>query len=88
MLEVTKIRMIIKAYLNKKSASALVIQQALPVKKNLDLLSRFLSVPEEIRTPDLQFRKLLLYPTELLGHNEMDRHLPISFQRLNYYMTI
>jgi hypothetical protein len=25
-------------------------------------------VPEEIRTPDLQFRKLLLYPAELLGH--------------------
>jgi hypothetical protein len=24
-------------------------------------------VPEEIRTPDLQFRKLLLYPAELLG---------------------
>ena len=26
----------------------------------------FKYVPEGIRTPDLQFRKLLLYPTELL----------------------
>lgn len=27
----------------------------------------FESVPERIRTSDLQFRKLLLYPAELLG---------------------
>jgi hypothetical protein len=31
-------------------------------------LQGFVSVPERIRTSDLQFRKLLLYPAELLGH--------------------
>ena len=28
----------------------------------------FLYVPKRIRTSDLQFRKLLLYPAELSGH--------------------
>ena len=27
-------------------------------------------VPGEIRTPDPQLRRLLLYPAELLGHDE------------------
>lgn len=31
-------------------------------------LRLFFSVPGEIRTPDLQLRRLLLYPAELPGH--------------------
>ena len=38
------------------------------------------SVPGEIRTPDLQFRKLLLYPTELLG--QFKEIKPVKHNRL------
>lgn len=37
----------------------------------------FSSVPGEIRTPDPQLRRLLLYPAELLGH--------IIFKDILYY---
>ncbi len=40
------------------------------------------SVPGEIRTPDPQLRRLLLYPAELLGHGagEGNRTLDISLE--------
>src|SRR5699024_11248515 len=33
-----------------------------------EIMLLILSVPEGSRTPDLQLRRLLLYPAELLGH--------------------
>ena len=36
-------------------------------RKKETLIQGFFNVPEGIRTPDLQFRKLLLYPAELLS---------------------
>ncbi len=40
------------------------------------------NVPGEIRTPDPQLRRLLLYPAELLGHGagEGNRTLDISLE--------
>lgn len=51
-----------------------VTQIQLPNKKTLTVIYRkgliFSGAPEEIRTPDLQVRSLLLYPAELRARNE------------------
>jgi hypothetical protein len=36
--------------------------------------------PEVIRTPDLRFRKALLYPAELQGHHGLKKHGNINEQ--------